>query len=87
MVDTLLKGHIKTASVDTEDSKENIESIQYVIMWGDFENGYELIGPFDGPDAAVKYADEYMNDADWDIIMLQKPAESSMIGYVGDIGS
>lgn len=48
-------------------------NIQYVIKWGGFETGYELVGPFDGFDDASSYAYEHMKYNPWEIVMVQKP--------------
>lgn len=51
------------------------DKILYVILWGDFENGYELIGTFEHPTDAIEYAEDHLRDATWEVIMLQKPAK------------
>lgn len=48
-------------------------NIQYVIKSGGFEEGYELVGPFDGFDDASNYVDEHIKYSPWEIIMVQKP--------------
>lgn len=48
-------------------------TIQYVIKWGGFEDGYELVGSFDSFVKASEYATENMKYFIWEIVMLQKP--------------
>jgi len=49
--------------------------MKYVILWGDFENGYELIGTFEDMETARQYCEDYLREAQWDIILLQEPAK------------
>lgn len=38
---------------------------KYVIIYGNFSEGYELVGPFDDMDSAEEYAELYSHKHKW----------------------
>ena len=50
--------------------------MKYILISGNPVDGFEYIGPFDGPEAAHEYVenDRDMRDGDWWVHLLQEPA-------------
>ena len=50
--------------------------LEYIIIWGNIHDGYEFIGPFNGPEPATEYCegDSEIRDSTWEIALLQKPS-------------
>lgn len=77
--------HVKNVmdSIEKLDNKPVGNPIQYVIMYGDFENGHEIVGPFNHFDDAEAYSEYHLDGGDWDIILLQEPSDD-VIPLLGD---
>ena len=42
----------------------------HIVVFGDVVNGLEFVGPFPTYDAAMDYAEQYHNCADWHVVQL-----------------
>ncbi len=47
---------------------------KYILIYGTPIDGFTIVGPFDGPDDAIKHAEDNRIDADWWITIIHDPA-------------
>ena len=63
-----MSNYMRAMNEDFGDDTERVDTSheetdkKYVIVFGNFSDGYELVGPFDSMDDADTYADTYGED-------------------------
>jgi len=70
---------LEMVAVTVKGTLTNVEGKQCAVMIGDFNHGFEMVGPFDTWDAAQEYRTRYLVDDGYEgsatIVPLSEPKD------------